>query len=130
MSRATILSLAAVTVASLCAASAAALGGIAGGQVSAGDAPITACDTGFTLVYTTLGGDVTAVTVNGIADPACEGADLSVTLTDAGGGAVASGGPASVPTDGDAADNSLVLPVSPNPAAEQVAGYHVSLVGP
>ena len=110
--------------------SASALGGVSGG-VSAGSAAITACDTtGFSVTYTTAGGNVTAVTVRDIADPACEEAALSVTLTNAAGSSVASGGPVVIPTDGDTADNAVAVPVSPNPAAEQVTGYHVSIVGP
>jgi hypothetical protein len=131
VSRVTILILTAVTLASLCVASAAALGGISGGEVSAGDAPIAACDaTGFTIAYATLGGNVTAVTVHDIADPGCEGGDLSVTLTNAAGAGIATGGPEAITADGDTADNSLLVAVSPNPAAEQVSGYHISLVGP
>jgi hypothetical protein len=130
MRRVLVLILTAVTLASLCVASAAALGGIAGGPLSAGDAPITACDaTGFTLAYTTSGGNVTAVTVNGIADPGCEGGDVSVTLTNTSGAGIASGGPEAVVVDGDTADDSVLVSVSPNPAAEQVSGYHISLVG-
>jgi hypothetical protein len=131
MRRVIVLILTAATLASLCVASAAALGGISSGHVGAGDAPITACDaTGFTLAYTTVGGNVTAVTVNGIADPGCEGGELSLTLTNTGGASIASGGPQAITSDGDTAANSVVLSVSPNPAAEQVSGYHISLVGP
>jgi hypothetical protein len=126
-----VLILAAATVAVLCVASAATLEGISSGQVGAGEAPITACDaTGFTLNYTTVGGNVTAVTVNGIEDPGCEGGELSLTLTDTGGASISSGGPQAITSDGDTADNSALVSLSPNPAAEQVAGYHISLVGP
>jgi hypothetical protein len=129
--RVIVLILTAATLASLCVASAAALGGISGGQVGAGNAPIAACDSmGFTLAYTTVGGNVTAVTVSGIADPGCEGADLSLTLTNTGGASIASGGPDAIAPDDDTAENSVLLSVSPNPAAEQVSGYHISLVGP
>jgi hypothetical protein len=129
--RVIVLILTAATLAALGVASASALGGISSAQVGAGDAPITPCDsTGFTLDYTTVGGNVTAVTVNDIADPSCEGGALSVTLTNAGGASIASGGPQAIVTDGDSAENSVLLSVSPNPAAEQVSGYHISLVGP
>lgn len=130
MRRLTLVILALTTVASACFASAAALGGISGG-VAAGNAAITACDTnGFTVGYTTSGGNVTAVTLGGIADPACEGAELSLALTDIGGNRIGSGGPTTIPTDGDTADNSITLAVAPSPAADQVSGYHVSIVGP
>jgi hypothetical protein len=125
-----IIGLLVTSAASVCFASAAAVGGISGG-VAAGSAAIAACDAnGFTVSYTTSGGNVTAIAVNGIADPACEGADLSATLTNAGGASIASGGPATIPTDGDTVDNAVAVPVSPNPAAEQVTGYHVAIVGP
>jgi hypothetical protein len=125
-----VLTLTATALASSCLASAAALGGISG-AVGAGDAPVATCDAdGFTLAYTTSGGDVTAVTVSGIADPGCEGGDLSVTLTNTDGDSIASGGPQAVPVDGDTVESSVTVPVAPNPAAEQVSGYHVSLVGP
>jgi hypothetical protein len=131
MRRVIVLILTTGTLASLCVASAAAVGGISGDPFGAGDAPITACDaTGFTLAYTTVGGNLTAVTVNGIADPGCEGGGLSVTITNASGTSIASGGPQGITADGDTVDNSIALPVSPNPAAEQVSGYHISLVGP
>jgi hypothetical protein len=52
-----------------------------------------------------------------------------VTLTDAGGVSIATGGPQEIVADGDTADDSEVVSVTPNPAAEQVRGYHVSLVG-
>ncbi len=130
MRRLTLAILGVTTVASACFASAAALGGISGG-VAAGNAAITACDTnGFTVSYATSGGNVTAVTLGGIADPGCEGAAVSLALTDAGGSSIASGGPATIPTDGDTADNTITVAVAPNPAAEQASGYHVSIVGP
>lgn len=130
LKRVIVVSLAVATLASGAFASAASLGGVSG-QVAAGNAAITACDaTGVTVTYTTSGGNVTAVTVGGLADPACEGGELSVTLTNAAGESIASGGPQTIPTDGDTTDNSVTVSVSPNPAAEQVAAYHVAIVGP
>ncbi len=131
LKRVIVVSLAVTTLASSAFASASSLGGMSSGSLSAGDAAIPACDTtGVTVTYTTSGGDVTAVTVGGLADPGCEGGALSLTLTNAAGDSIASGDPQAIPTDGDTADNSLTLSVSPNPAAENVAGYHVSIVGP
>jgi hypothetical protein len=131
LKRVIVVILAVTTLASSAYASAASLGGIAGGGVGAGEAAIPACDTtGITVSYTTSGGNVTAVTVGGLADPGCEGGALSVTLTNAAGDSIATGGSQTIPTDGDNADNALTVSVSPNPAAENVAGYHVSIVGP
>ncbi len=130
MRRVILASLALMMLASPVLASAASLGAISGG-VAAGNAPITACDTnGVTVTYTTSAGNVTAVTVGGLADPGCEGGDLSVTLTNTLGVSIASGGPQTIPTDGDTTDNSVTVSVSPNPAAEQVTAYNVAIVGP
>ena len=121
---------AATILASSMVASAASLGGMSG-AVLAGNAAIPACDTtGVTTAYTTSGGNVTAVTVSGLADPGCEGGELSVTLTNASGDSIASGGPQTIPTDADAVDNSLTVAVSPNAAAENVSGYEIPIVGP
>lgn len=123
-------SLVVTTLASSCLASASALGGISGG-VGAGDAPITGCDAdGFSVAYATQGGNVESVTVSGIADPGCEGGALSVTVTNSAGDSIASGGPGAIGVDGDTANNSATVAVSPNPPAEQVSGHHVSVVGP
>jgi hypothetical protein len=130
MRRPIVLMLTVATLASPYVASATGFG-VTSNRVAAGSAGISRCDAnGFTLAYTTSGGNVTSVTVNGIADPGCEGADMSVTLTNSAGNSIASGGPQTVPTDGDAVDNSVTLAVSPTPAAEQVGGYQVSVVGP
>jgi hypothetical protein len=130
LKRVILISVVVTTLASSAFASAASLGGMSG-SVGAGDATIPACDTtGVSMSYTTSGGNVTAVTVGGLADPGCEGGDLSLTLTNASGDSIASGGPQAIPTDGDTADNSLTISVSPNPAAQNVAGYHVSITGP
>lgn len=130
MRRVIVLTLTAMSLGSSYVASATGLG-VTSPRVSAGSAAIARCDAnGFTLGYTTSGGNVTSVTVNGIADPGCEGAEMSLTLTNATGASIASGGPQTVPTDGDGLDNSVTVAVSPNPAADQVSGYQVSVVGP
>jgi hypothetical protein len=131
MRRLILVTVAAVTVLSASLASAAALGGVGSDRVAAGDAAIPGCDgNGFTVTYTTVGGNVTAATVADIADPGCEGGDLSVTVTNAAGESIASGGPSSIPTDGDTSPDALTVSVSPQPAAEQVAGVNVAVVGP
>lgn len=112
-------------------ASAAGLGPVASGLAGSGDQAILACDTdALTIGYTTVGGDVTSATVGDVADPGCEGAELLLTLTDAGGASVASGGPVAIPTDGDTSPNSVPVSLSPQPAAELVAGYRIAIAGP
>jgi hypothetical protein len=126
-----IWSAAVVVVASTSTALAAAFG-ITTSKLGVGTTPVLSCDAnGFTETYTTLGGIVATVTVGGIADPACEGGALRLTLTDAGGDSIASAGPLTVPADGDTADNSLTFPsVSPQPGAAQVTRIHISVSGP
>jgi len=110
---------------------AATLGGLAGVQLGAGDAVVAACDTdGLSVSYTTASGAVTAVTVSGIADPGCEGGQLSLTLADTSGASVGSGGPQAVPSDGDTTDNAMTVNVSPQPAAGVVTAIHAVITGP
>ena len=121
---------AAVAAASASVAFAAGVG-ISTTDVGAGTTSVVACDTnGFTVSFTTTRGNVSGVTVSGIADPTCEGGSLAVTVTNSAGDSIAMAGPATVPTDGDATDNSLTLTTSPQPGAAQVAGYHVNITGP
>lgn len=110
-------------------ASAASLGGLDPQLLAAGDGPIPRCDSAFTIQHATSGGNVVEVGVGDVAD-ACEGGELRLTLTNGAGTVVASGGPASIPTDGDALPASVVVSVTPTPAAENVANAHVSVVGP
>jgi len=120
----------AIATAAVVPAFAASLG-LSSGDLGAGAAVVSACDTnGFTVSYTTSGANVTSVGVAGIADPACEGGVLSVTLADASGAAVGSGGPQTVPTDGDGTDNSMTVALSPSPAASIVTAVHVVVSGP
>jgi hypothetical protein len=98
--------------------------------VGAGRAAIASCDSSFAIDYTTSNGNVTAATVGDIADPACEGGDVRLSVVSATGTEIASGGPSTVATDGDTSPDSVTVAVSPNPAAEQVATVHVSVVGP
>jgi hypothetical protein len=100
-------------------------------SVSAGNEAITQCDSdGFTVTYTTSGGNVTSATVAGISDPDCEGGALSLTLTDVGGAAIASGGPQAIAADGDSSPNSVAVALAPSPAAELVAGFRIVVTGP
>lgn len=110
---------------------AASLGGLTGERLGAGNAVVAACDTdGFTVSYTTSAGNVTSVTLGGIADPGCEGGQLSVVLANSSGTSVGAGGPTVVPTDGGTVDNSMTMPLSPTPAASVVTAIHVVVTGP
>jgi hypothetical protein len=112
-------------------ASAASLGGIGGSSLGADDAPVSACDSnGFTVGYTTSGGNVTSVTVSGIADPGCEGGSLQLRLKDSTGASIGAGGPQTVPTDGDTTDNSMNVSASPTPDAALVTGISITVSGP
>jgi hypothetical protein len=98
-------------------------------DLGAGSATVAACDSGFTYAYTTQSGRVTAVTVGGIADPECSGGELSLTLTNGSGARLGSGTTATVPSDGDTADDSLNISIPSNPDAELVAGIRVAITG-
>jgi hypothetical protein len=113
------------------AAAGAGLSPFTSASVAAGTGTIVPCDSdGFSVVYTTSGGNVVSATVGGIADPGCEGGMVSLTLTNSGGAAIASGGPQAVPTDGDTSPNSVVISMSSTPAAELVAGFRIVVTGP
>jgi len=104
--------------------------GLVNGEIGSGAAGVVSCDTSFTVAHTTSRGDVTTTTVSDIADPDCEGGEVYVTLTDAGGAGIGSGGPVTVPTDGDAFPNSVDVSLSPQPAAPTVAGVRITITGP
>lgn len=123
MKRALLLAVLALAATATVAA-ASSLGGVGGGAVGAGDAPIAACDNGFTVSYTTVGGNVTAVTVGDIA-AACAGGSLRLTVKDAGGASIAAGGPQTL-----AAAASTTVSVSPHPLAETATAVDISIVGP
>lgn len=130
MKRTLLLALALTTAATASYAAAAGLGGLTSGGLAAGSTTVASCDTnGVSVAYTTIGGNVTSVTVGGISDPACEGGRLSITLKGAGVG-IGSGTVESVPTDADTVDNSVVSSFTGGPAAEQVDAFDVSVVGP
>lgn len=100
-------------------AAATMLGGDSGRLLADGHARVRECDDALTVRYETSGGEVTAVEVGGIADPACSGGRLFVTLT-AGGDGVASGGPVEVPPDADGDDDTVTVPVSGGARASAV----------
>lgn len=111
-------------------ASAASLGGLDPDRLAAGQAVVASCDGAVSISYATQGGNVTSVTVSGIADPACEGGALSLQALDSSNASISAAGPATVATDADAADNSVTLGLSPQPNAEQVSATAVSITGP
>jgi hypothetical protein len=106
------------------------LGPLGSGAVGENAAGISRCDgDGFTIAsYTTSGGDVTQAVVGGIAEPACAGGELSLTLTDASGASIGSGGPVTVPSMAD--PGSVAVPLTVQPYAGDVAGFHAVVVGP
>ena len=112
--------------------SAASLGGLGAASLGAGAGAIASCDgDGVAVSYTTQGGNVTAATVTGIADPACEGAQLSVATQDAAGTRIAAVGPQSVQSDPDGNDQAVTLAVTPaDQSAEGVAAVSVQISGP
>jgi hypothetical protein len=105
-------------------AAASALQGTNAGKLGNGAATVSACDTdGFTITYTTVGGNVTSVAVGGIAAQ-CNGGTLKLTVVDGSRTSVASGGPVTV------SGSSATVSVSPNPAGSVPAGVDVSISGP
>ena len=112
-------------------AAAASLGSLSSAQLGAGNASVTACDTdGVSTDFTIATDKVSQVTVSGIADPGCEGAALSLTLTDAAGSGLGAVSNQLVPTDGDTTDNSMTVDVTPQPDASLVTDVHIVIVGP
>lgn len=99
-------------------------------SLGAGNASVSPCDTDFTDSYTTVSGNVVSVTVGGIADPACEGGALSVTLTNSSGSALSGGGPVTIPTDPDTVANAVTVPIGGAPDADLVAGIRILVSGP
>ena len=130
MSRVVFLSVAATAVASACVALAATLP-IGAATIGSGNTSVVACDSdGFTHSYTTSKGKVTAVTIGGIADPGCEAGNLRATVKDAAGAGIANAGPQTIPTDGDALDNSMTVSTGSQPSATLVAGIEIAVEGP
>src|SRR5688500_14987219 len=89
-----------------------------------GNAGVSTCDTSFTYTYTTSGGNVTSVDVGGIADPACVGGQLTLSLTNGSGTRLGGGGPVTIPGGG-----SVSVPTT-SVDGELVGGARVAIVGP
>jgi hypothetical protein len=119
-----------VTVFGAVFASAASLGGITSGNVSADNAVVASCDTdGVTTAYTTSwdGTDdryeVTSVTVSGIAN-ACDGRTLNLSLTDASNNQIGTG---SVAIPSDVLVTSVSVSLSTAASAKDTVGVHASI---
>jgi hypothetical protein len=94
-------------------------------KLAAGFAPIGRCDTnGFTVTYTTSGGNVTVAAIAGI-DAACEGGKIQATLMN-GGTRLATSGETTVGVGGGSANVSFASP----PDGELVTTIHVLVNGP
>jgi hypothetical protein len=105
-------------------AAASVIGAVSAGKVASDVATISACDIdGFTISYTTVGGNVTSVTVGGI-DSRCNGGTLKLAVVDSSRTSVASGGPVTV------SGSSATVSVSPNPAGSVPGGVDVAISGP
>jgi hypothetical protein len=105
-------------------AAASMLQGVSAAPLAGGSTAVAACDSdGFSITYATSGGNVSTVTVGGIAS-ACNGGALEVTVVDGARARLASGGPVTI------SGTSAIVSVSPNPAGAAPAGVDVSIVGP
>jgi hypothetical protein len=99
-------------------------------KLGSGSASIARCDTnGFTVTPTLSGSNITAVVLGDIADPACEGASIRVTLTNSSNTSVSSGGPTTIATDGNTSPNSQSVSVT-SVAETTVVSIRFSVIGP
>lgn len=109
--------------------SAASLGGITSGNVSADQATVNSCDTdGVTTAYASSWDatderyEVTSVTVSNISDN-CDGRTISVSLTDSTGAQIGSG----TNTVPGALVQSVAVTMSTAASAQSTVGVHVSI---
>lgn len=103
---------------------AATLGGVDAPGLSSGRSAVASCDSnGVTTSFTVTAGNVQSATVSDVA-AGCATGSLNLVLTNASGTAIASGGPATVNS------TSVIVTLSPQPAAADVAGTHISITGP
>ena len=114
------------------AAAAASLGGSSSDGLITGVSVVVACDgDGIDVDFQLSTGDtVTDVVLGALADPGCEDAEMSVTLSDIAGTDIGSGGPVTVATDPDFLDNSVTIPVSPQLLSSTVINIDIVEVGP
>lgn len=107
---------------------AAGLAGLQSRDLGAGGAAVAPCDpNGVEVSVKTNGsGEVTAVTVSGLAYPACDGETLLVTLTGSSGAKVGDGSATvAVPGDGDE-----TVPIDELPARQGVDGAQIAIFDP
>jgi hypothetical protein len=119
-----------LSAATVVPASAASLGGLDPDRLTGGQGTVASCDSAVSVSYATQGGNITSVTVGGIADPACEGGSLTVQALNSSNTSISGAGPATVTTDADTGDNTVTLGLSPQPNAEQVSATAVSITRP
>ena len=130
MRRRSILFAFALVLATAAVASAATIG-LTSQNLGVGQTAVARCDTdGFTVSYALTSGNVVSVTLNGIADPGCEGGSLKVTMVNGSGTSVGASSTTTLPADGDTVPNSITVSVSPTPAEANVVGIHISVTGP
>lgn len=119
------------------AASAVALGGINSTGVGSEDSAVGSCDTNgvsvsYTYAYNPAAGhqhyDIATAIVGGIASPACDGKDISVTLTGANGVELDTSTPALVPA-GVSGNAAATVSFSGSPSAEDLQGVSIIISG-
>lgn len=119
----------ALTILGAVAASATTLGGAASRVINARKVNLVRCDTSASVTYTTVAGLVVSATVDGLADPACEGQQIKIRVRNASGAGITEGGPVTIPADGDTADNQVTIPVSPSVSPPLVASHKLVISG-
>ncbi|MGI9604560.1 MAG: hypothetical protein ACR2P0_00340 [Acidimicrobiales bacterium] len=101
------------------------LGGMSPGTFGSGGASVVVCDAdGLTVSHVDSASRVTDVVISAI-DLACEGGDLSLTVTDTGT-AVATGGPVTI----GPSTTSITLAITPSADATATLDHHITIVGP
>jgi hypothetical protein len=116
---------------SMTVASAASIGGLHPRSALAGSDPVTPCDPdGVTVVPFSTAGRLTAIRVDGVADPGCSGETLTVTPLDAAGVALTMAASATVPSDADTADDTVTVAVPGLPSGLALGRVAVQITGP
>lgn len=79
----------------------------------------------YSIVYDTAAEryEIAAVKVKNI-DAGCVGADIFVTLAEAGGASIGTGGPVTI------TGSTATIPLNPRPPSAGVSGSHIVVVGP
>ncbi len=100
------------------------------GSLGAGSASIPSCDDTVDISYKLDETKVTHVIVAGIADPACVGANLSLTLVDTDGNALVSTSPVRVQLGAGNGSTAVTVELSSPVDVAAVSNVHVMLEGP